>query len=144
MLDPHHFNMDPDPHLKWYRIRIWYHWSTGTDPPRLHFEPPQRLHWDRPRPSMAKLGPLKLHSFDFNTDPDPGFYSNADPDSSPAKILRIRIRKPGYTSCPLKEISWIILHILYVTLAKIKISFVVTNSNYFYSCCQLFLVILFL
>ncbi len=94
MLDPHHFHKDPDPHQSDTEYESDTIGLQSTDPPRLYFEPPQRLHWDRPRHSMAKLGLLKLHNFDFNTDPDPGFHSNADPNSSPAKILRIRIRKP--------------------------------------------------
>ncbi len=76
MLDQHHFNMDTEYESDTIGLE-------STDPPRLHFEPPKRLHWDRPRPSMAKLGPLKLHNFDCNTDPDPGFHST---------VMRIRIR----------------------------------------------------
>ncbi len=68
MLDPHHFNMDPDQHQSGTEYESDTIGLQSTDPPRLHFEPPQH----------------------------PGFHSNADPDSSPAKILRIRIRKPGY------------------------------------------------
>ena len=41
------------------------------------------LHCERPRPSTALFcESLKLLNFDFNTDPDPVFHSNADPASA--------------------------------------------------------------
>jgi hypothetical protein len=43
-------------------------WS--TDPPGLHFEPPD----------LYCFEPLKLLNFDFNADPDPAFHFNADSD----------------------------------------------------------------
>jgi hypothetical protein len=52
--------------------RICDHWP--TDPPDLHFEP---LH--------LNLEPRKLLKF-VDSDPDPAFHSNADPDPASKKI----------------------------------------------------------
>jgi hypothetical protein len=102
--DPRHFNADPDPDtifsLKWririrfftlMRIQIWIlllikvmrisdYWS--TDPPRLYLEPP-RLHCELLRPSTPPFWSFKALNF---ADPDPAFFTNADPDP---KIMRI-------------------------------------------------------
>jgi hypothetical protein len=41
MLDPHHFNMDPDPHQSDTEYESDTLGLQSTDPPRLHFEPPR-------------------------------------------------------------------------------------------------------
>jgi hypothetical protein len=61
VLDPHHFNADPDPtpHQSFANLRSLVS-----------------------RPSRALSLYLKLSNFDFNMDPDSAFNSNVDPDPS--------------------------------------------------------------
>ncbi len=63
-------------------VRICEHWY--TDPPRLHFEPP-RFHCKRTRLHFEYI---QLQNLDINTDTNPAFHSNADPDPT-CQIMRI-------------------------------------------------------
>ncbi len=87
--DPHHGDTDPDPSC---------HFDAHLDPDpaphqsdanqrplvyrptRLHSELP-RFYCERPRPSTAPFGPLKLLSFDFHADQDIALHYDADPAS---------------------------------------------------------------
>ncbi len=55
-------------------MRICDHWS--KDPPRLVYTSIVRVRG----PPLLHLGASKASEFDFNEDPDPAIYSNADPE----------------------------------------------------------------
>jgi hypothetical protein len=71
-----YFNADPDPASHQKLMEICHHWS--TDPPGLHLS----FYCERQEPSTAPfLEPLKL--FNADSDSDPAFQNNADPDPQP-------------------------------------------------------------